>query len=279
MTWRKTQPCSMRQFGPKERLMSESISPLAGKSAPKNLLISVEALLRDYDEREPDLSDPTQLVSFGTSGHRGTSLNGTFTESHILAITQAICDFRRQHGIDGPLFMGKDSHALSAPAQRTAIEVLVANDVPTVIQSDDGVTPTPVISRAILVYNRGRKEHLADGIVITPSHNPPSDGGFKYNATNGGPADTDITKWVQDRANSLLKDGLRAVKRIAYEQAIKSSIITRQDFAQDYVRDLRNDVDMDAIRGAKLKLGVDPLGGASVHYWGPINEMYGLSVD
>src|SRR5271169_6705170 len=179
--------------------------PLAGKPAPKDLLIDVGQLEAAFYEAKPDPGDPNQLVSFGTSGHRGSSLNATFTETHVLAITQAICDYRRGQGIDGPLYVGKDTHALSGPAQRTALEALAANNVETIIQRDDGVTPTPVISRAILVYNRGRKEHLADGIVITPSHNPPEDGGFKYNPTNGGPADTDITSWVQDRANELLR--------------------------------------------------------------------------
>src|SRR5262245_35940006 len=189
------------------------MSPLAGHPAPKDLLIDVEKVQRAYYERRPDTTDANQLVSFGTSGHRGSSLSGTFTEAHILAITQAICDYRRGQGTDGPLYMGKDTHALSGPAQRTALEVLAANGVDAVIQRDDGFTPTPVISRAILVYNRGRKEHLADGIVITPSHNPPEDGGFKYNPTNGGPADTDVTKWVQDRANELLRAGNTGVRR------------------------------------------------------------------
>src|SRR5438132_3210682 len=179
--------------------------PLAGYAAPAELLIDVGELEHAYYERQPDLGDPQQRVSFGTSGHRGTSLDGTFTEAHILAITQAICDYRRQHGIDGPLYMGKDTHALSGPAQRTALEVLAGNGVTTIVQRDDGVTPTPVISRAILVYNRGRRQGLADGIVITPSHNPPEDGGFKYNPTNGGPAETDVTAWIQDRANALLQ--------------------------------------------------------------------------
>src|SRR5271170_5395280 len=190
-----------------------TISPLAGKPAPREMLIDVARLETAYFERHPDLQDPNQLVSFGTSGHRGSPLHGTFTEAHILAITQAICDYRREQGTDGPLYMGKDTHALSAPAQRTALEVLAANHVETVVQQGDGVTPTPVISRAILVHNRGRKEQLADGIVITPSHNPPEDGGFKYNPTNGGPADTDVTHWVQDRANQLLRAHNRDVKR------------------------------------------------------------------
>src|SRR6516162_5771639 len=183
------------------------ISPLAGKPAPQEMLVDLARLEREYYERWPDLDDPEERVSFGTSGHRGSPFHGSFTEAHILAITQAICDYRRAQGTDGPLFMGKDTHALSGPAQRNALEVLAGNGVETVIQRDDGVTPTPVVSRAIVVYNRGRKEHLADGIVITPSHNPPEDGGFKYNPTNGGPADTDVTKWVQDRANEQLRGG------------------------------------------------------------------------
>src|SRR5580693_8997369 len=191
-----------------------AISPLAGKPAPKEMLVDLARLEREYQERRPDLSDRNQLVSFGTSGHRGSSLNGTFTEAHILAITQAICDYRRGQGTDGPLYMGKDTHALSDPAQRTALEVLAANNVDTVIQRHNGVTPTPVISRAILVYNRGRRDHLADGIVITPSHNPPEDGGFKYNPSNGGPADTNVTHWIEDRANALLRSGNAGVKRV-----------------------------------------------------------------
>ena len=254
------------------------ISPLAGKPAPKDLLIDVARLQRDYAERTPDLADPTQLVSFGTSGHRGTPTNGTFTEAHILAITQAICDYRRAKGTDGPLYMGKDTHALSGPAQRTALEVLAANGVQTRIQRADGVTPTPVISRAILVYNRGRTDHLADGIIITPSHNPPADGGFKYNPTNGGPADTDVTKWIQDRANDLLRAGNAGVKRTPFASALKASTTREEDFVQPYVDDLRNVVDMDAIRGATLRLGVDPLGGAAAPYWDPINATYGLSI-
>jgi phosphoglucomutase len=255
-----------------------TISPLAGKPAPKELLVDVARLEREYSERRPDLSDPNQLVSFGTSGHRGSPLRGTFTETHILAITQAICDYRRDQGTDGPLYMGKDTHALSGPAQRTALEVLAANGVVTFIQRDDDVTPTPVISRAILVYNRERREHLADGIVITPSHNPPEDGGFKYNPTNGGPADTDVTKWVEDRANELLKAGNAGVKRVPFAKAIKAAATHQEDFILPYVKDLRNVIDMDAVRGEGLKLGVDPLGGAAVHYWEPINEIYGLKV-
>ncbi len=255
-----------------------ALSPLAGKPAPKNLLVDLARLERDYHERKPDMSDATQLVSFGTSGHRGTSLNGTFTEAHILAITQAICDYRRAQNINGPLQMGKDTHALSSPAQRTALEVLAANGVETVIQKNDGVTPTPVISRAIIVHNRGRKTGLADGIVITPSHNPPEDGGFKYNPTNGGPADTDVTKWVQDRANELLREKNSGVKRISFESALKAATTHEIDFILPYVEDLKNVVDMDAIRRAGLKLGVDPLGGASLPYWEPIASLYKLDL-
>jgi phosphoglucomutase len=253
-----------------------ALSPLAGKPAPKNLLIDVARLERDYYERKPDMSDPNQRVAFGTSGHRGTPLRGTFTEAHILAITQAICEYRRGQGIDGPLFLGKDTHAASGPAQRTALEVLAANGVAAVIQRDDGVTPTPVISHAILVHNRGRTDHLADGIVITPSHNPPEDGGFKYNPTNGGPADTDITGWVQDRANALLRGNNAGVKRVPYAEAVKAA--RQQDYVMPYVNDLKNVIDMDAVRAAGLKLGVDPLGGAAVHYWEPIKEVYKLDI-
>jgi phosphoglucomutase len=258
--------------------MNMTISPLAGKPAPKSILVDVAKLEREYCERKPDLSDPGQLVSFGTSGHRGSSLNGTFTESHVLAITQAICDYRRGQKITGPLYMGKDTHALSTPAQRTALEVLAANGVETFIQPDDGVTPTPVISRAIIVFNRGRKSGLADGIVITPSHNPPEDGGFKYNPTNGGPADTDITRWVQNRANELLHGNNRDVKRVPISVAIKAATTHAEDFILPYVNDLRNVVDMDAIRAAGLKLGVDPLGGAALPYWEPINSIYKLNI-
>jgi phosphoglucomutase len=255
-----------------------ALSPLAGKPAPKEMLVDLAKLEREYYERHPDMGDPNQLVSFGTSGHRGSPLHGSFTEAHILAITQAICDYRRGQGTDGPLYMGKDTHAVSGPAERTALEVLAANQVETIIQRDDGVTPTPVISRAILVYNRGRKEHFADGIVVTPSHNPPEDGGFKYNPPNGGPADTDVTKWVEDRANALLREQNAGVKRVPLATAMKSESTRQEDFVLPYVRDLRNIIDMDAIRAAGLKLGVDPLGGAAVHYWEPINEIYKLDI-
>jgi phosphoglucomutase len=254
-----------------------AISPLAGKPAPRELLVDLARLEQYYYEYRPDLADPNQLVSFGTSGHRGSPLNHSFTEAHILAITQAICDYRRSQSYDGPLFMGKDTHAVSDPAQRTALEVLAANEVETIIQKDNGFTPTPVISRAILVYNRDRKEHLADGIVVTPSHNPPADGGFKYNPPNGGPADTDVTRWVERRANELLRDGA-GIKRVSFAAAIKASTTHQQDFVLPYVEDLRNVIDMDAIRSAGLKLGVDPLGGAAEPYWEPINSVYHLDI-
>jgi len=255
-----------------------SLSPLAGKPAPKEMLVDVARLEGDYFERRPDLQDPNQLVSFGTSGHRGSPLQGSFTEAHILAITQAICDYRRWRGTDGPLYMGKDTHALSSPAQRTALEVLAANSVETVVQQSDGVTPTPAISRAILVYNRNRKEHFADGIVITPSHNPPEDGGFKYNPPNGGPADTDVTHWVETRANELLRAGNVGVKRLPFNKAATAATTHQEDLMLPYVRDLKNVVDMEAIRGAKLRLGVDPLGGAALPYWEPIHTIYGLDI-
>jgi phosphoglucomutase len=253
-----------------------TLSPLAGKPAPKDLLVDPARLEREYYERRPDLSDPTQLVSFGTSGHRGSSLRGSFNEAHILATTQAICDYRRGQGTDGPLYLGKDTHALSEPAQRTALEVLAANGVETVLQRGGGVTPTPVISRAILVHNRARKTHLADGIVVTPSHNPPEDGGFKYNPTDGGPADSGVTRWIQDRANELLRAKNAGVRRVALAKARAAATTHEDDFVMPYVRDLAQVIDMDAIREAGLELGVDPLGGASAPYWEPINSVYGL---
>jgi len=254
------------------------ISPLAGKPAPEAMLVDLARLEQAYYERTPDAGDPNQLVSFGTNGHRGSPVRGSFTEAHIAAITQAICDHRRAQRIDGPLYMGKDTHALSEPAQRTALEVLAANGVETIIQRDAGVTPTPVISWAILMYNRGRTAHLADGIVVTPSHNPPEDGGFKYNPPNGGPADLDVTEWVQTRANGLLRAGNAGVKRVPFGTAIKGARTHQEDFVLPYVRDLRNVVDMDAIRGAGLELGVDPLGGAARPYWEPINSVYKLNI-
>ena len=255
-----------------------TISPLAGKPAPKEMLIEPARLERDYFETRPDPDNPAQRVSFGTSGHRGSPLAGSFTEAHIFAITQAICDFRRAHGIDGVLFMGKDTHAVSGPAQRSALEVLAANNVETIIQRDDGVTPTPVISRAILVHNRGRAQRLADGIVITPSHNPPEDGGFKYNPPHGGPAETEVTEWVERRANELLRGGNAEVRRMPLAAAMTTQTTHQTDFVLPYVEDLRNVVDMEAIRAAGLKLAVDPLGGAAAHYWEPINAIYSLDI-
>jgi phosphoglucomutase len=252
------------------------LSPLAGIPAPADLSIDVERLVSAYYTRKPDSGDPQQLVSFGTSGHRGTAENATFTEAHILAITQAICDDRIVQGIIGPLFMGKDTHALSDPAQRTAPEVLAGNRVTTMIQRDNGITPTPVVSHAILGYNRGSRDGMADGIVITPSHNPPSDGGFKYNSTNGGPAETDITGWIEDRANVLLRGGNRDVRRLPNESARKAPTTHAYDFVTPYVEDLANVIDIDCIRAAGIRVRVDPLGGAAVHYWEPIKSLYGL---
>ena len=255
-----------------------AIHPLAGQPAPESALIDVPALERAYHANRPDPADPRQQVSFGTSGHRGSSLDNTFTESHILAITQAICDYRQAHGIDGPLYMGKDTHALSEPAQRTALEVLAARGVETIVQRDDGVTPTPVISHAILSYNSGRTTGRCDGIVITPSHNPPRDGGFKYNPPHGGPADSDVTSWIEDRANSLLRSGIASIKRVPFAAAIRASTTMEVDFVEPYVADLASVIDMKAIRAANLKIGVDPLGGAAVHYWQPIADRYDLNI-
>jgi phosphoglucomutase len=255
-----------------------AVHPLAGKPAPRNLLIDVASLEHEYYERTPDLEDRNQLVSFGTSGHRGTPSNGTFTEAHILAITQAICDYRRQGKASGPLYMGKDTHALSSAAQRTALEVLAANGVETIIQRDDEAAPTPVISRAILVYNRGRDGGLADGIVITPSHNPPADGGFKYNPPDGGPADTDVTGWIQNRANDLLRGGNRDVRRVLYTAAVSASTTHAADLVTPYVEDLGNVIDMDGIKASGLRIGIDPLGGAAAHYWKPVAAHFGLDI-
>ncbi|RAI35514.1 phosphoglucomutase (alpha-D-glucose-1,6-bisphosphate-dependent) [Rhodoplanes serenus] len=254
-------------------------SPLAGKPAPAELLVDLARLERAYYETRPDLDDPSQRVAFGTSGHRGSSLAGSFNEAHIVAVTQAICEYRAAQGTDGPLYLGKDTHALSGPAERSALEVLAANGVTAVIQERDGYTPTPVISRAILVHNRGRREHLADGIVVTPSHNPPEDGGFKYNPPHGGPADTDATKWIEARANALLRDGNRDVKRMPLDRAMKAETTRPQDFVKPYVDDLDSVVDMAAIRAAGLKLAVDPLGGAGLPYWEPINARWGVGID
>jgi phosphoglucomutase len=255
-----------------------ALHPLAGKPAPAEILINVEKLLASYHDKKPDVGDPNQLVSFGTSGHRGSADDGCFNEAHILCTTQAICDYRKQKGITGPVYMGKDTHALSAPAEKTALEVLAANGVETFIQAGDGFVPTPVISHAILAHNRGKTDGLADGIVITPSHNPPRDGGFKYNPPNGGPADTDVTRWIQDRANALLKAGGGEVKRVSFEAARRASTTHDHDYITPYVDDLKNVIDMEVIKASKLRLGVDPLGGASVAYWEPIARTYGLDV-
>jgi phosphoglucomutase len=257
-----------------------SLHPLAGKPVPPELLIDPARIEREYHERTPDLRDPAQRVSFGTSGHRGTPLDGSFTEAHILAITQAICDYRLAQGIDGPLFMGKDTHAVSGPAEQTALEVLAANGVTVVIQRHDGVTPTPVISHRILVANRGRDPvpGRADGIVITPSHNPPEDGGFKYNPPHGGPAETAVTAWIQDRANALLGGGNRDVRRVALAAARAAPTTREEDFIRPYVDDLAAAIDVEIIRAAGVRVGVDPLGGAAVGYWEPVRERYGIDL-
>jgi phosphoglucomutase len=252
--------------------------PLAGKHAPASMLIDVAKLQRQYFENKPDPADARQLVSFGTSGHRGTTSDNTFTETHILAITQAIVEYRQSKSIEGPLYMGKDTHALSTVAQRTALEVLTANGVETFVAKDDGVTPTPVISWSILTHNHGRKSGVADGIVITPSHNPPTDGGFKYNPPNGGPADTDVTSWIQSRANELLKSGNKEVKRTPYESAIKAATTKQHDYITPYVNDLDAVIDLAAIERSHVKIGADPLGGASLPYWEPIAAAYHLDL-
>ena len=248
-----------------------------GVVAPRTALTDVDRLIHDYYSRQPSVEDPRQLVSFGTSGHRGTSTDGTFNELHIAAITQAICEYRREAHYRGPLFLGKDTHALSSPAQQTALEVLVANDVPTVIQQQDGFTPTPVISRQILAHNRRHPAALADGVVITPSHNPPPDGGFKYNPPHGGPADTEATNWIQDRANQLLRD-TRGIRRQSLSGSATVAGVTPADLVGPYVEDLAQVIDFDVIRGAGLQVAVDPLGGASVGYWVPIGERYKVNL-
>jgi phosphoglucomutase len=252
--------------------------PRPGTLATPEQLIDVPALQRAYYERRPDPDDPLQRVAFGTSGHRGTPLDGSFTEAHVLAMTQAICDYRRAQAIDGPLFIGKDTHAVSGPAQRTALEVLAANGVETVLQRDDGPTPTPAISRAILVHNRTWPGRIADGIVVTPSHNPPPDGGFKYNPPSGGPADGDVTGWIQERANALLRDGNRGVRRVPYLRALRAGTTHAEDFVGPYVEDLPQVIDFDPLRGVRLTLAVDPLGGASLRYWQTIADVHGLDL-
>ncbi|MBI2277768.1 MAG: phosphoglucomutase (alpha-D-glucose-1,6-bisphosphate-dependent) [Dechloromonas sp.] len=252
--------------------------PLAGQPAPQSSLTDIPALLAAY-RYLPDSNDPSQRVAFGTSGHRGTALNGSFNEAHILAIAQAVAEYRAQAGIGGPLFLGKDTHALSGPAQQTALEVLAANGVVVHLQANDGYTPTPVISRAILAFNAAHPGGRADGIVITPSHNPPQDGGIKYNPPHGGPADTDVTGWIEQRANALLADGNRGVRRLPYGQALGALTTHAVDLMTPYIADLGNVIDMTAIRRAKLRIGVDPLGGAAVAYWRPIAEHYGLDIE
>jgi|SRR5450631_74582 len=252
---------------------------LAGKPAPAEILVDVDRLIDAYYSKQPNVEDTEQLVSFGTSGHRGSSLNGSFNETHILAVTQAICEYRRQEGITGPIFLGKDTHALSAPAERTALEVLAGNSVLTIVQRGGGYTPTPAISRMILAANRGKRGGLGDGIVVTPSHNPPADGGFKYNPPNGGPADTNVTAWIQDRANLLMRDGNRGVRRLPIETALKASSTREDDFVALYVNELARVIDMEAIRTARVKCGVDPLGGASLAYWQAIAERWKLDLD
>ena len=256
-----------------------TLSPLAGKPAPAQLLVDIPRLVTAYYTGPPDAANATQRVAFGTSGHRGSSFELSFNEWHVLAISQAICLYRQMKGINGPLFVGIDTHALSTPAGASALEVFAANGVETMIAADDEYTPTPAISHAIICYNRGRSTGLADGVVITPSHNPPESGGFKYNPPNGGPADTDVTKWIEAKANELLAAKLAGVKRVSYEQALNASTTHRHDYLNTYVADLKNVIDMDILRGANLRLGVDPLGGAGVHYWSAIGEHYGLNLE
>ena len=254
------------------------VSPGAGKPAEASMLVNVPRLVTAYYTEVPDPAVAEQKVAFGTSGHRGSSFKKAFNEWHILAISQAICLYREQKKIDGPLFLGMDTHALSEPAQASALEVLAANGVEVMLAEGDEYTPTPAISHAILTYNRGRKTGLADGIVITPSHNPPPDGGFKYNPPNGGPAEGAVTAWIEAKANELLENGLLGLKRIPFEKALRAPTTHRHDYLNTYIADLANVIDMDAIRGAKISMGVDPLGGAGVHYWGPIAERYGLNL-
>ncbi|MDR0610715.1 MAG: phosphoglucomutase (alpha-D-glucose-1,6-bisphosphate-dependent) [Planctomycetaceae bacterium] len=259
-----------------------SLHELAGKPAPQSILVNLNDLEKNYYEKKPDTENPTQLVAFGTSGHRGTSLDGSFTESHILAIAQAICDYRSKQGYTGKLYLGKDTHFLSGAAQKTVLEVFAANDVDILFQADDGFTPTPVISWAILQHNRQNQLHkgnsLADGVIITPSHNPPSDGGIKYNGPNGGPADTDVTGWIQNQANHYLKTNLNGVKRISYEKSVSKSNVKAVDFSKDYIADLETIIDLKAVADRKIRIGVDPLGGAGNAYWEPIAAHYHLDI-
>jgi phosphoglucomutase len=255
-----------------------NVNPYAGKLAEASMLVNVPRLVTAYYTERPDPAVPEQRVAFGTSGHRGSAFDKAFNEWHVLAISQAICRYRQRKSIDGPLFLGIDTHALSVPARASALEVLAANGVDVMIAEGDEYTPTPAISHAILRYNRGRKTGLADGIVITPSHNPPHDGGYKYNPPNGGPADSAVTAWIGTKANEFLEHGLRGVKRIPFEKALRSPTTHRHDYLNTYITDLANVIDIDAIRAAKISMGVDPLGGAGVHYWGPIAERYGLNL-
>lgn len=254
------------------------VSHFAGKPVEPVMLVNIPKLVTAYYTEVPDPSVPEQRVVFGTSGHRGSSFKKSFNESHIVATSQAICLYREQQKVDGPLFLGMDTHALSVPAFASALEVLAANEVEVMIAEKDEYTPTPAVSHAILMYNRGRKTRLADGIVFTPSHNPPPDGGFKYNPTNGGPAEPVVTSWIEAKANEFLNKGLQGVKRISFEKALRASTTHRHDYLEAYISDLSNVIDMDVIRAAKISLGVDPLGGAGIHYWGPIAERYGLNL-
>ncbi|MDQ2768400.1 MAG: phosphoglucomutase (alpha-D-glucose-1,6-bisphosphate-dependent) [Gemmatimonadota bacterium] len=254
------------------------VSPLAGHPPPASMLLDVSKLITAYYTEVPDAAVPAQRVSFGTSGHRGSAFDKSFNEWHVLAISESICRYRQQRGIDGPLFLGIDTHALSVPARATALEVLTAHGVNVMLASNDEYTPTPAVSHAILCYNRGRTSGLADGIVVTPSHNPPADGGFKYNPPNGGPADTAITSWIEAHANALMMRGVANVKRVPYETALRAATTHRHDYLDNYVRDLGSVIDMDAIRGAGIRMGVDPLGGAGVHYWPAIAERYRLDL-
>jgi len=253
--------------------------PLAGKPAPRSWLVDVPRLLERYAAERPDPSNPAERVSFGTSGHRGSSLRRSFNEAHVLAIVQAVCEYRAGHDTSGPLFLGKDTHALSDPAQRTSVEVLAANGVEVLVAAGNAPTPTPVISHAILGHNRGRRDRLADGIVITPSHNPPEDGGIKYNPPNGGPADTSVTAWIEKRANELLAGGNAGVRRLTWPGALRAPGVAEHDYVAPYVKDLRSAVDLAAVRAAGIRLGADPLGGSNVGYWEPVAQEYGLSIE
>src|SRR5262245_58930418 len=251
------------------------LNPFAGKPAERSMLVNVPQLVNAYYVEEPDPFLPAQRVSFGTSGHRGSAFEKSFNEKHILSISQAICLYRQQQKIDGPLFLGFDTHALSVPAFSSAMEVLAANQVDVMISKKDEYTPTPVISHAILAYNRGKKSGLADGIEITPSHNPPQDGGFKYNPPNGGPAETEVTKWIEAKANEILKNNLQGVKRVGFEKALSASTTHRHNYVESYVSDLENVIDLQAIRNSSIRIGADPLGVAGVHFWPAIAERYG----